>query len=470
MIPRVFRTIAFRLSLMYAAIFTFSAFFIFVLFYLIVSHNILQNIDRELKNKAEIFSAVLSTKGIEQARRLAVMEAQAAGEKMIFFRLLYPSGEVFASSHMSYWQDIKADPAIIDKIVKSGKRYVFDTAKIKSRHERIRILYVAIAPRVILQTGLAMKTYYSFLDVFKKVFITTVSFVILFSVFTGWLLAKKALSGVGKVTETARRITGTNLNLRVPETGNRDELDQLAGTFNQMLDRIEELVTNTREMNDNIAHDLKSPVARIRGLAEVSLLQEDGIGEYRKMASSAIEESDRLLDMINTMLLISKAEAGEATFDLQELDISALMKNAGDFFLPLFEEAGVKLILSIREHIMVRGDERMLQRTFSNILDNAFKYTADGGSVTVTVRERESGWVDIEISDTGIGIDKQNQSRIFDRFYREDPARSEKGTGLGLSLVKAVITEHGGRIDVSSTKGAGTRFTVTLPNCNLQVI
>ena len=466
---RFFNTIAFRLTLWYAGIFIISSCIMFILFSFFVYKIMLQKIDLDLKENVKVFSQVISREGIGGAKRFAITKARAAGEKIVFYRLLYPNGEVFASSHMLYWKDIKADQNILKQVI-SNNRYSFQTIETSSRNENIRVLYDFAAPGVILQTGLAMESYFKFLNIFKIVFAGSMGFIILFSAIIGWFMAKKALSGVEKITETAKKISGDSLDSRVPETGNEDELDQLAKTFNQMLNRIEDLITSIKEMGDNIAHDLKSPVTRIRGLAEITMLNENNIEEYKKMASSTIEESDRLLDMINTMLLISKAESGDAQFVFENINISKIIIDACELFMALAETNKINFNYNIQKDISIKGDKKMLQRALSNLLDNAFKYTEKENNIEVILSIINDDFVKIEVNDAGIGIDDFNLEKIFKRFYRVDPSRSENGSGLGLSLSRTIILEHGGKIDVESQKDIGSKFVVTLPNGNLQVI
>ncbi|MDA3792011.1 MAG: HAMP domain-containing protein, partial [Desulfobacula sp.] len=257
---KLFNTIAFKLTLWFTGIFTICSGFAFVLFYFLATQTIQAQVDQELMDNASKFSAVIHRNGLMGARELAVVEAQAAGEKLIFFRLLYPTGEVFASSHMSYWKQVNVSENTLQTLVLK-KNPVFETILIPSTRKKIRILYSYVASNAILQTGIAMDSSIKFLSAFKKVFIGAMGFIIIFSAVSGWLLIRKALSGVKTITGTAQNITGTSLEARVETTGNKDELDHLAITFNAMLDRIEELVKNIREMSDNIAHDLKSPIA-----------------------------------------------------------------------------------------------------------------------------------------------------------------------------------------------------------------
>ena len=244
--------------------------------------------------------------------------------------------------------------------------------------------------------------------------------------------------------------------------GRGDEIDQLALTFNQMLDRIQTLLTEIKEMTDHIAHDLRSPLTRIRGHAEVTLTTAKSLNEYETMAAGTIEECDRLLDMINTMLLISKTESGVDTFSVEEIELTALVQEACELFSPTAEDKGVTLRCDVPEKSRLAGDTRMIQRMLSNLLDNAIKYTPSGGSVTVSLEEKEEHLV-ISVTDTGIGISPGDLPRIFERFYRCDQSRSQEGIGLGLSLARAIARAHGGDITATSLPNQGSTFKVTLP-------
>jgi signal transduction histidine kinase len=265
------------------------------------------------------------------------------------------------------------------------------------------------------------------------------------------------------VAKTARRITDGDLGQRVPVNENGDEIDQLAVTINQMLDRIEALVTNIREINDNIAHDLKSPVTRIRGLAEITLINGETLTEYESMAAETIEACDRLLDMINTMLAISKTEAGVEILQAETIDLTSLIHEARELFEPVAEDKGINLGCNIGVPCIITGDRKMLQRMIANLIDNAVKYTPSGGSVHISYTVTGSDRVMLRVKDSGMGISSRDLPFIFNRFFRCDKSRSQTGAGLGLSLARAVARAHGGDIEVESEPGAGSTFSVILP-------
>jgi heavy metal sensor kinase len=466
--PDLFRTIRFRLTLWFTGIFSVSAAVAFILFYYLAVQTLQGQIDADLLDKASQFSTVIHQSGLRGAGNLAVNESKAAGEKMIFFRLLYPSGEVFASSHMSYWKNIQVDQTLLDRLMEK-KSPVF-TTRMMENDQKARILYAFVARNAILQTGTTMESRSRLLIAFKRVFMVAMGFVVGFSALSGWFLVQKALSRVGTITRTANSITGSSLQKRVPVTGSKDELDHLAGTFNRMLDRIESLVDGIREMGDNMAHDLKSPVTRIRGMAEMTLLQGETLEEFHTMAASTIEEADRLLDMINTMLVISRTRAGEGNFHFEPMDLTRMIHSACDLFAPVAEDRGIAFSWDVPGRFEMNADVDMLQRAFSNLLDNAIKYTDPGGRIRVDVIRKTDSLMEIQVTDTGPGIPPELHERIFDRFFRAESSRTSPGSGLGLSFARAIVREHGGDIQVDSSPGKGACFILTLPYCNFQVI
>jgi heavy metal sensor kinase len=459
---RLHSSLSFRLTLWYAGIYAVSSFVAFLLFYALITSVIRERTDQELLSQAAQFSSLLRERGIGVVEKFALLEAQAAGEKKIFIRLLYPTGEAVSSSNMTYWKDIPVRKTAIGQLL-SGSSQALETVSLDGRRDQVRILYALIGPGVILQIGQSMENYARIIDAFRGIFLTTMALLIALATGVGWFMARRAVSGVEAITRTARSISGGTLEKRVPVKSRGDEIDQLAVTFNQMLDRIQALVTEIRQMGDNIAHDLKSPLTRIRGMAEITLTTGESLSEYQTMAASAIEDCDRLLDMINTMLMISKTQAGVDQPVREKIDLAHLLRDACALFEIMAEDKGLTLVRDIPENCDILGDVRSIQRMLSNLLDNAIKYTASGGTVQMLVSECTENTLTITVQDTGIGISEADIPHIFERFYRCDRSRSEAGTGLGLSLARAIARAHGGDITVSSRPGQGSAFTVSLP-------
>lgn len=460
------RTLALRLTFWYGAIVILVSGVAFWLFYLMVTGLLEERSDLELLSEAGTFESILKAKGLDGVKRVMVLEAQAAGERKVFFRLLSLGGEAFSSSNMSYWEDIGVARSAIRELIE-GQPHVFDTLLSHDRQHRVRVLYRMIGPGVIVQLGQAMEHAGRFIEAFRRIFVGTMTALGASALLIGWFMARKALGGVGEVTRTAMEITGGDLGRRVPVKRWGDEIERLAITFNGMLDRIEGLVTGIKEMSDNIAHDLKSPVTRIRGLAEVTLTTAgrgaEAVGQYQGMAAGVIEECDNLLDMINTMLMISKTEAGAGKLELAPVDMGALVRGACELFEPVAEDKGVALSCRVPEGCTVMGDIRLLQRAIGNLLDNAVKYTPSGGFVDVFVAALDGRRLEVVVEDTGIGIQARDLPHVFERFYRCDPSRSLAGAGLGLSLVRTIALAHGGGVFVESEPGEGSVFILDLP-------
>ena len=380
----------------------------------------------------------------------------------MFYRFFYPSGVVFSASNMTYWKDIGINRAMVGAVLTS-KTHHFVTRRIPGRKYDVRIIYARIGSLVMLQMGRSMEEEERLLQVFKQLFWVTMSAMFVLAIVGGWFMARRALSGVAMVTRTAQQISEKDLNTRVPVGHRHDEIDLLAITFNQMLDRIRTLVIGMRQMNDNIAHDLRSPITRIRGLAEVTLTGNPSREDYQLMTASTIEECDRLLALINTMLTISRTEAGVSPVEFLPVDLAVLARDACELFQPLAEDKSLTIDLRIDSPAKVNGDQGMLQRMIANLIDNAIKYNSDGGRITVALTSAPDRRIRLQVSDTGLGIRPEDQSKIFDRFFRGDQSRTQGGSGLGLSLALAIARAHGGHIEVSSTPHQGSTFTVDLP-------
>ena len=459
------RTLAFRLTLWYAGIFTASSLFAFFFFYLQVASILRDRTDAELLDDSKDFSLLLAEKGIEEVKQTMVLEAKEDGEKGVFYRLMTSEGRELGSSNLFFWGQMDVNRSALQRLSREGKP-VFDTLTIEGRRHKARTVYAPIGPGTILQIGMTLEDNDEFLADFRAIFGVTVAVVMGLAALIGWFMAKRALTNVEEVTRTAQAITASDLDQRVPVKGHAEEIDRLALTFNDMLDRIETLVTEMKEMNENIAHDLRSPITRIRGMAEMALTNGQTLDEYAAAAASTVEECDRLLDMINTMLYISQTEAAAGKLPTEEVDMTGVVRDACELFQPVAEDKGVNLVVEIGTNLRVRGVLQALQRLLANLIDNAFNYTSAPGTVTISVKGDEKMGI-ITVKDTGVGISQDELPHIFRRFYRGDRSRSRPGTGLGLTLVEAIVRSHRGRISVTSTPDVGTTFTVTLPSASI---
>jgi heavy metal sensor kinase len=280
----------------------------------------------------------------------------------------------------------------------------------------------------------------------------------------GWFLAHRALRPVDRMTQAARQIGASQLHARIELTGANDELDRLAETLNEMLTRLEAAFTEMRQFTADASHELQTPLTILRGEVEIALRAERSPEEYVRVMKSALEEIERISLLVEGLLLLARSDAGVLKMDLKPLDPMALVEDVLGRLGPLARARSVALSLGSMEPMEMRGDLVHLRRLLFNLMDNAIKYTPEGGTVRVSV-ERRGEWAMLAVEDTGIGVAHEEQHKVFQRFYRSAEARSgaEGGSGLGLAIVKSIAEAHGGRAEVESAPGRGSTFKVYLP-------
>ncbi len=453
--------IALRLTLWYAGIFTISSLIAFTIFYFSIEKIIQGHIDANLVEDVEELAVLFKEGGLNELSREFDEDIASDGTDKVFFRVIGADAKTLLATDLSAWFDLPPADSVRDLIPeKTG--FSLKTVSIDGQQHSARIITAFISDDNIIQMGESLEESNEFLMAFRNVFVVTVPLIIIIACLFGWFMARKALQGVREVTVAAIDITKGNLQRRVPETGRGDEIDILANTFNTMLNRIQALITSMQEMTDNIAHDLRSPLARIRGIAEATLLNDSTVNDFKSVSGNTIEECDRLLHMINTMLDITESEAGVLKRTMTIVNISNIINNACDLFLPLAEDKNIRLTCHIKKNVMVYGSIQHLQRMIGNLLDNAIKYTNNGGSITFSLYQKNKH-IAINIVDTGIGIAEKDFPNIFKRFYRCDQSHSQPGSGLGLSLARAIARAHGGDISIVSTVQKGSTLTISIP-------
>jgi len=271
------------------------------------------------------------------------------------------------------------------------------------------------------------------------------------------------MGGVREVTEAAARIAAGDLDQPISSGNRGEEIEALASMFNMMQQQISGLINELKGVINNVAHDLRMPITRLRGVAETTLTRDADSTSYRDMAVTVIEESDRLVGQINTILELAEIDAGLKVMTMEQVDLARIVNMAVELYHPAAEDREISLTVQIlKQPFFVTGNVNSLQRLLANLLDNAVKFTPASGKITITLFSEEE-YVVLSVTDNGPGIPQRDREYIFDRFYRGDASRSISGNGLGLALVRSIAEKHNGSVTVNSDGENGSCFVVQIP-------
>jgi len=460
-IPNLRGTLSLKLTLWYAVVFSLSSFLILTVSYFRISAITMGKTNQELIEEYEELASMYMKGGYDQFMEGLRMETEFEDPEEIFYRLLDLDGKVLITTDMQSWGEIRMPDISLDDLDEK-KPFEIHTIVLPNQSFPGQTIFGLIGTSEIIQIGVSLEDNKTYLQMLRELMILLMAPLLVLAAFIGYLMAKTALSGVEDVTQAAIEISKGAYSKRVKIKTKSSEIQRLAQTFNMMLNRLEELMMSMREMTDNIAHDLRSPLARIRGIAEMTLLSKTSKQSYEEMAAGTIEECDNLIGMINTMLDISEAEAGVADVKIEEVDLCELIVDACELFRPIADEKNIRINTNLPGEISLHADKNKLQRIVTNLLENAIKYTPGDGDVVIIVAVGKN-LVDIIVKDNGIGISDSDLPHIFERFYRGDKSRSQAGIGLGLSQVKAFVALLKGHVSVTSTPNKGSIFTVSMP-------
>ena len=328
---------------------------------------------------------------------------------------------------------------------------------------RFRVMTLPLFDGSVIEAGRSLRDMDERLAAYTRLFLVFLAAVLTLGAGAGYLVAWRLTSGIERVSDAARRIADGDLSQRVGAKHESDEIDRLVDAFNAMSENNEALVTELRTVTDDIAHDLRTPLTRIRGMAEVTAAGETSPDGFREMCGAVAEECDSMMQLINEMLEITRTESAIDRLERSEFSLSGLVRQAGALFCEIAEDRNVALAVSVPEQeIAIRADKLKIQRMTANLLDNALKFTPPGGRVELTLALRNGAPV-LEVRDTGCGISPAEKEKIFKRFYRCDASRTLPGNGLGLAMVQAIAHAHRARIEVESEPGKGSCFSVIFP-------
>jgi signal transduction histidine kinase len=443
--PLFTRAFGLRIALWYATLFILGAIAIVLLTYVLTATSLAQRDQQLINQKLGDYAAAYRRGGLDQLADTVRAEQRTAPERL-FVRVVDRGREAVVLSDPEGW-----DPAQME------------TASLR------------LADGTLVQVGKSTEAREDLLARFRAVLgIVTLSIVAV-ALTGGFLVTRSAVVPIRRLTQTVRRIIRTgHTDARVPlplgSPHGDDAIDELTTLFNTMLDKIEGLVTAMRGSLDNVSHDLRTPLTHLRGAAEMALAGPPDLDRYREALADCVEEADRVLVMLNTLMDISEAESGAMQLQREPVRLQEVVARAVELYREVAEVKGVSLEVRVKhdtnahqnENILVMGDRPRLEQVAANLIDNAVKYTPSGGRVDVTVAP-DNGYVVLSVSDTGVGIRADELPRIWDRLFRGDASRTERGLGLGLSLVRAIVEAHDGTVEVHSGAGQGSTFTVRLP-------
>jgi heavy metal sensor kinase len=465
----MFRTIGARLTLWGACITLAVCTFLSVALYVGLSISLRDGIDTFLEGEVHEFMVTVNSypgddAGLQHAIRVE-LGSRVHGD--LAFRLFSEQGKLLVTSESN--DPVAALWNAPDGWDRDSPHFVFQTVRLEDNsgsHRTCSLRVTTDDGRICTaQASYTLDRMDASLVVFRHVCAVGLGLAAALSMLSGYVLARRSLRPVQALTDTAERIGAKSLSERIPLTGSGDELDRLASTLNNMLERVEHHVRQVQQFTADASHELRSPLAALRGTAEVALSQSRSTSELRQVLEESIEHYDRLSNIAEDLLLLARADAGHEVVCKDVVRLDDAVASVVDLYAPLAVDRGFDLVMENvdREEISLQGDGARLRQLVGNLIDNAIKFSKAGGRINVSVTCAD-GKAKITIEDEGEGIAAEHLPHIFDRFYRADQARSMKygGAGLGLPICRAIAEAHGGTIDVKSILGVGTVVTVVM--------
>jgi signal transduction histidine kinase len=457
---KLFNTTAFKLTLVYLTVFALFAAFLLGYFTWnsrrLITEQITRTVDAEITGLNEQYMQG----GIQ--RLVFIIDARARRPGSSLYLVTTPSGDGLAGNVGLLGEGVLEHVGWTETVYRR-----LDEPEGAEHHALVRVFRLPSGFRLLVGRDLEERE--RLYDVILAAGQWSIAMVIILGLAGGFFVARRVLRRIDAMTETSQIIMAGDLAGRLPVVGSEDELDRLAVNLNAMLERIEALMRGFKEVSDNIAHDLKTPLTRLRNRAEEALRSAKDEGDYRAALEGTIEESDELIRTFNALLMIARAESGQASTPMVEFDAAEIARGVAELYDPLADEKGLTLRLEADRALPVRGNRELVTQALANLVDNAIKYGSrsaaadDGFPAEVLVEAGSDGHnVMLSVSDRGPGIPESDRDHVVERFVRLEQSRSEPGSGLGLSLTSAVAHLHGGKL-ILEDNAPGLKATLVLP-------
>jgi signal transduction histidine kinase len=446
-------TTAFGLSALAVAFFLFAAAIVVGFLFWQTNKLFTDQVLATLAAESRILSSEMKVGG--EAKLVQTVEALSRPQGPGLYYLADASGSKIAGN-------LNRIPPELDGESRGGVFSYQPTEDERSTHLAVAIP-VELGPNVRLIIGRDVEDQRAFANSIRFAFLLGFGVLSVIGLLGGLAVSRLIVNRMDQITAASRQIMAGDLSRRIPTTGRGGELDGLADSLNEMLDRIESLMNGLREVSDNIAHDLKTPLNRLRNSAEAALRDPRGEDAYREGLERTIEKADDLIKTFNALLLIARLEAGPLEESTETFDLGRFVADVSELYTPAAEEAGFTLSIEVEQNVFIRGNRQLIGQAIANLIDNAIKYSRGGepGSA-ITVRTfRIGGRPSISVGDHGPGILAADRERVLKRFVRLEESRTKPGTGLGLSLVAAVARLHHGEIRLESNE-PGLRVVLLL--------
>ena len=452
-------TFSLKLSVLYALFFVISSGGLFVVAYYLID-NLIEQREREIiRDRIQEYRAWYEGGGI-RALKARFDEQSGRATDIFFVRIVGPLNQFLFVSFPKGFKGF--DYGKLRSIPRTEKD-LWLSIKGQAEKEAWTIGVAALPGGLKLQVGKSSTQSQELLSFFRTVFLIFSIPILLLGIIGGGLLTFRAIRPIRRLIQTVRDILKTGeMSLRVPGRQERGEMYELVSLFNQMLDRNDSLIQAMHNSLDNVAHDLRTPMTRLRGVAEFALQDARDQHACREALADCMEESERVLTMLNALMDVAEAETGVMRLEITEVSVPEVIDSIVDLYEVVTEEKGVTVIKDLPQELLIHADRTRFQQVVANLLDNAIKYGGQGQEIDISAREEDAHAV-VSISDQGIGIPSNEINKIWDRLYRGDHSRSQRGLGLGLSFVRAIVHAHGGTVSVESELNKGSTFCIRLP-------